>query len=195
MDTETYLKLFLEADDLPGLHLEQDYRLRDADPYDEAFARCHGLRTGLNEWMGADISRLWRAVDVRWVFPTEKDAIAYHLATLQINSEGDPVVDGAPKAGADCYVFGGTISDQLFDMVIGEPGAASATTRFFYIFRVGRVVVKLYAAEGGQAASLGNRLTVQTMKGLTDRIISRIVSADQEFFGDGKNPWWRDWLS
>ena len=74
---------------------------------------------------------------------------------------------GAPPVGQECHVFGGTKVDRNFGL---------RYTSFFYIFRVGRAVVKLYAAEGDMAAQHGRSLTPRHMTPIAERISSRIAS-------------------
>lgn len=148
---QTYAQLFLEARELPsGLQPTQDSRMRGADPNDEAFRRCYGLRSGLLAWQAPINSVIERVVDIRWVFPSEDMAMAYHQQTLQINSENMPYLQTAPSVGTECYVFGGKV-----DMGLAQ------ITSYIYLFRVKTVIVKFYIAQGeGQNLSINNIATL-----------------------------------
>jgi hypothetical protein len=187
MDNKTYLELFLAAEDLPGgMRMTQDSRMSGVDSSDSAFPQYRGEHTGFAVWIGQNNAPIWRMVDIRWVFPTEADAAAYHQATLQVNSEGDPSISEALPSGSDCYVFGGSIPDPLFGLVL---------TRFFYIFRVGRVLVKLYVAEGDEVVQQDRKLTTQMVKQIADRIVNRINNGPRESSNSPKATGWRRWFS
>lgn len=144
---QNYLQLFLETREVPaGLQLTQDSRMRGSDPNDEIFRRCFGLRSGLIAWQAPINSVIERIVDIRWVFPNEDMARAYHQQTLQSNSENMPYIQNAPQVGTECYVFGGRI-----DMGLAQ------ITSYIYLFRVKTVVIKFYVAQGeGQNLPLSN---------------------------------------
>ena len=173
MDEKTYLELFLDNNNLPNsMSRVQDSRTRGADPGDSVFVRCRGEHSGMAAWMGPNTEPVWRLVDIRWVFPTEANAIEYHRTTLNINSEGQPLIPDAPKVGTDCYVFG---LDNAFDVMTYEiSGRKETITQFYYIFRVANVVVKLYIAEGEMAAQYGKKLTVNMVKQIAEGIVPRI---------------------
>jgi hypothetical protein len=172
MNHEAYLKLFLDENDVPqGMNQSQDSRTRGADPNDREFVNCRGENSGLAVWIAEETAPVWRLVDIRWVFSSERDADAYHRNTLHINCEGEPMVQDAPLVGIDCQVFGGTKSDySLYQLT----GSATSISQFYYIFRVGRVVAKLYVAEGEMAWQSGVRLHAGMVKELADKIAWRI---------------------
>jgi hypothetical protein len=101
-------------------------------------------------------------IDIRWLFPDERLAQAYHLVMLNINSEGTPLAPDAPRAGQDRVVFRGTRE--------AEPG--NSLTAYLYLFRVGNVVVKLFAAYGQWAPD--NSLTSEPVAQIATRAASRI---------------------
>ena len=136
---EDFLLLFLTAADFSnGMRQVQDTRLQGPDPGDRDFARNRGVMSGFTAWMAADSEPVWRVVDIRWTFPDADAAHAYINEGRQKIAEGQPEVSGAEAVGEDCRVFGGTM-DTPFGTKI---------TNYFYTFRVGNVVVKLYAAQG-----------------------------------------------
>ena len=106
-----------------------------------------------------------RLVDIRFVFPDAERAAAYHTERLLANSEGNPPVADVPLAGEDCHVFGGTrriaaIGDDM--------------TMYFYVFRVGAVVVKLFAAQGTESAE---PLRPEHLHALAQRVVTRVHGA------------------
>ena len=162
---ELFLPMFLEAQDLPGdIKMTQDTRCHlPRDPRDDAFAKHCGFCSGLALWQGGFDQTILRLVDIRWVFPTEKEAQAYHAERLPANSEGQPEIPGAPLAGTDCRVFGGTTN------VRGTP-----LTHYYYIFSVQNVVVKLYVAQGPDVIGTEKALTLKKVAELAKTCIQRV---------------------
>jgi hypothetical protein len=133
---EAYASLFLDETDFgTSFRQIQNTRRMGPDPDDWQFARFQGIACGMAIWQAEDDKPIWRVNDIRLVFPTCWQASAYHAARLLPNSEGAALVNGAPEVGSECCVFGGT-GDRL--------GLGVQITNFYYVFRVGRVVVKLY---------------------------------------------------
>jgi hypothetical protein len=100
-------------------------------------------------------------VDIRFVFPDAALAALYHQERLLANSEGTPPVEHAEPVGEECHVFGGT-----------RPlGPGLSMTAYTYIFRVGRVVVKLFAAQGFAARK---PLTPDAVRQIAERIVTRL---------------------
>jgi hypothetical protein len=163
-----YLAAFLTQEDLgTSLQCVQDSRVgMGADPGDGLYRRLGGRQTGLAVWMDADDNPIWRLVDIRWLFGTAEGAAAYYRLRLSANSEGAPPVAVAPIVGDECAIFGGTTPIPI------APGIS--LTHYFYIFRVGRTVAKLYAAQGQQASE---PLTPQNLAPIARRIVDRISVA------------------
>jgi hypothetical protein len=69
--------------------------------------------------------------------------------------------------GEECSVFGGTRSLQAGGLDI-------TLTSYFYVFRIGRVVAKLFVAQGPGAEG---SLTPETVASLAERIVERIIAA------------------
>ncbi|WP_250009812.1 hypothetical protein [Actinoplanes sp. M2I2] len=136
---EAYLSTFLTASDLHGLRVVQDSRL-GADVTDSAddFARHRGIHAGMRVWTGDD-TVIERLVDIRWLFEDPQGAAAFHREQIRINSEGVPLVSGAPAVGKACMVFGGALPTPIMpDMTM---------TAYHYVFLAGPVLVKLFAAQ------------------------------------------------
>lgn len=166
--SDTYLSTFLDQEDVgPSLQWAQDSRISVPDPDDQAFARLHGSYTGLSAWQAGFEQTIWRIVDIRFLFGNQEDAANYHRERLEANSEGHPPLPNAPAVGEDCSVFGGTESLQVGDMAV-------TLTAFYYIFRVGRMVVKLFVAQGQEAT---DSLTPERVVPLAERIVYRIRTA------------------
>lgn len=164
---EAYLATYLYQDDMGPLHeWVQDSRLNAPDPGDEDFARLRGLRSGLSVWLAGQDQPVWRVVDIRFEFGSAEEAAAYHEARIVPNSEGKPEVAGAPAVGEECRVFGGTETLKF-------GGVTVMMTAYYYLFRVGRVVVKLFAAQGQESR---DKLTSRHLAPLAERIRERIVA-------------------
>lgn len=159
----SHLALFLTRSDLPRMRRVQDTRMKGPSPSDRQFARQQGVSTGFAVWMGRRNARLWRVVDVRWVFPSPKLARRYLRRSLRRNSERMRPVDDAPEVGADSRLFGGRQRSRL----------GLALTHYIYLFRVGNVVVKLYGAQGMR----GRGLNPTVMARLGRRVVRRILAS------------------
>jgi hypothetical protein len=161
LSESAYMQLYLDRADLPaGLERTQDSRRGMADK-EAAFAKYRGQRSGLSVWTTKnDRAALWRLVDIRWTFATPADAAAYHAATASAHAEGAPEIRGAPLAGSECRVHGGTTKM-----------AGVTLKHYYYLFRVGSVVVKLYGAEGQNARGA---LDPRQMKAIAERVVARI---------------------
>jgi hypothetical protein len=167
--TELYLSTYLDQNDLPSMPWVQDSRVSGSDPGDTAFARFHGRVSGLSAWQRDFDQTIWRIVDIRFLFDNAEDAAAYHQERLTYNSEGNPAVSGAPTVGEECFVYGGANSMEM-------AGVTVTLTTYFYIFRVGRVVAKLFVAQGPNAK---DPLTLEAVVPLSERIAQRIRNAFQ----------------
>ncbi|WP_152609307.1 hypothetical protein [Kocuria rosea] len=154
--------LYLRSDDLPGMQLVQDSADSGPDSGDYAYSACNGLGTGLRVWLGATTDPVWRLVDIRFVFPDADRAAAYHAERFVANSEGYPPVPDAPSIGEDCRVFGGT--NRL-------PGVDIEMTNYFYVLRVGAVVVKLFVAEGPESTA---SLEVGQVHAIAKLVVARL---------------------
>jgi hypothetical protein len=166
--TETqYLAGFLVTDDLPGMRHVQDSRRNLEDQQEAGFVEHHGLYSGLSAWMGADDAPVWRLVDIRMAFADEGSAIAFHREQLRQNAEGWSAVPGAPRAGTGCTVFGGSQPLPIAPEVV--------MTSYFYVFRVGTVVAKLFVAQS--VALPADTLGVTDVFVIARRVEARLVAA------------------
>ena len=164
-----YLSTFLDqADVVPSLRWVQDSRIAEPDEGDEAFARLHGSRTGLSVWLSDFEHTIWRMVDIRFLFDDPGEAATYHQERLYANSEGKPPISEFAPVGQECHVFGGT------DTIVAPGGLNISMTAYYYIFRAGRVVVKLFAAQGQEASE---PLGLEHLRPLAERIFEKIVAA------------------
>lgn len=165
---ERYLALFLEANDFSSpMRRSQDTRLNGPDPVNIWFAKYQGILAGFTVWTSSQNAVISRLVDARTVFPTQWQASAFHAEAMLYNSERMPPVTGAPSVAEECSVFGGK-GPELF-------GPGTGLTIFFYLFRVHRVVVKLFAAQGVESPGA---LTAEPVAEVARRIVSRIETLD-----------------
>lgn len=168
MSEDTYLALYLEDVDLEGrLTQQQDSRWNGPDARDLWFARHQGMVTGLAVWLGKPSDAIWRLVDIRTVFPSAAQTDAWLHEAMNYQSEGLPEVADAPVVGAGCRVFGGTQPHPLMPR--------ATLTAFIYVFRCGRVVVKLFAMQGTESAV---PLTAARLAEVAERIRARIERVD-----------------
>lgn len=162
---ENFEELFLTAKELPRkMRMEQDSRRSGPEP-DKAFIKYHGEHAGLVVWKGEHNDPIWRVVDIRWVFPSEAEAAAFYKATLKTNSENKPEIAIATTIEIpDFHVFGGT------EILRGN----LELTHYYYIFRVGRVVAKLYVAQGYLSKE---KLKMEKVQKLADKVCERISAS------------------
>ena len=162
-DTSAHDALFLKAADLPGMRHTQYSQNQGADSKDTAYSANGGTAGGMSVWVGKNDDAVWRLVDIRWQFPTEAAARAYHQAAERANSEGQPAVKGAPQVGSECKVFGGTST---------HPALGVEITHYYYVFRVGKTVAKIYVAQGPGAKS--GALTAAHVAAIAKKAASRM---------------------
>jgi hypothetical protein len=163
LEAETFRALFLGPEDLGGMRMTQDARTRGPDPGDRGFATQQGILSGLAVWSGPPDAALGRIVDVRWTFPSGKQARRYLRDNLARLSERQRPLPDAPLVGADGQVFGGSLPNPFSLRVV----------HYIYLFRVGNVVIKLYAAQGHAARQAA--LTPERIVPVAQAIVQRIV--------------------
>ncbi len=179
---ETYLDLFVQTSDLPaGMTMPQDSRTRGADPGDAAFRQCGGTHAGLARW-ASDDGPINRLIDIRAVFPDARAATDYARAVLREQVENMPAIPDAPTAGENCVVVGGQFPDLLF----GRAGHTSVC----YLFTVGPVWVKLFAADYGN-----DRMSAPMVHAIAQNIARRIAAALPGPDRQKATPWWRKLFS
>lgn len=168
LSQDRYLSLYLDEADLPELSLAQDSRLYQPDAGDDSFGRNNGLFTGMCVWVGSNDTIVQRLVDIRFAFASTRDATAYHRERLRANAESLPPVPGAPAVGSACAVFGGVKPSPLSpDLLL---------TAYLYVFRVGRVLVKLFAMQSTSFPP--NTLSPEDLAAIARRIEARIGNHD-----------------
>jgi hypothetical protein len=162
---ELFLPMFLEKEDIKnGVRLTQDTRrYLPPDPDDRSFDKYCGYHAGLALWEGGFDRTIYRLVDIRYVFPTENEAKAYHADELFAKSEGQPEIPDAPKVGDECSVFGGNV--KLMGVSLNH---------YYYIFRVQNVVVKLYACQGPDVVDPAETLTPGKVAKLAEICMKRV---------------------
>jgi hypothetical protein len=160
-----YLTLFLDDADLRGLRCVQASQFQGPAPDDEPFSRLRGLESGLVVWLAELNDPIWRLVDIRFVFETPSAAADYYRERFQHLAEGNRVVTDATSIGEECAVLAGTMT---------IPEAKVEIRQCMYLFRIGCVVVKLYAA---QTALADHSLSPADVLPLAKRIADKIHAA------------------
>lgn len=161
LDVDDVAELYCTAEDLPpGVTLLQNSLDLGSDPGDYAFGPCLGRHAGLRVWQGDDDLTIQRICDIRFVFPDAESAALYHRERLLANSEASPPLADAVQVGDECHVFGGIRSIA--------PGIDIAMV--YYLFRVGPVVVKLFASQGVKAE---DTLTPHSVAAMAQRAKAR----------------------
>jgi hypothetical protein len=167
-DPARYASLYLDEGDLPtSLSLVQDSRAQGPDANDFWFTLHEGVHGGFQVWLGDTTDTVWRVVDIRYVFPDEQGAASYLETRRNALRENSPILEEAEPVGNSGIVSGGPMAYS-----VGEVEAE--LTAFYYVFRVGSVVAKLFAAQGqGAAEPLGP----EVVKPLAERVADRIEAA------------------
>jgi len=163
VDSSEYRKIFLSAEDLSWMKLGQDQSFTKPDDDDKAFATFQGQLVGMKVWNAAGTDTVMRINDIRWVFPDDSSAERYFLATLRVNSEGAPLI-AYTRLGDDNRAYGGPLNMGGFKMV-----------NYYSLFRVGRVVCKLFVSQGYEIK--GQSLQLDRVQQIGQRIVDRIRSA------------------
>jgi hypothetical protein len=167
-DPARYASLYLDEDDLPAsLSLEQDSRAQGPAANDFWFTLHAGVHSGFQVWVGDMADTVWRVVDIRHVFPDEEAAATYLEARRNALREDSPILEEAETVGAS-----GTVSGGAMAYSVGE--AEAELTAYYYVFRVGSVVAKFFAAQGPKAAE---PLVPEAVKPLAERVAERIEAA------------------
>jgi len=151
-----YRALFLVAEDVPGLDARESVPGAEAEPGDDAWARCHGIQSGFQVWQRVQGTDLRRLVDVRWLFPSEDDARLYHTSRMTANAEGLRKSKGFSVPGADVAAFSGS-----------DPFGLGSEMRIC-LFRLGRVCAKVFLTGFDEAlgTSIVHRAAVRVEEAL-----------------------------
>jgi hypothetical protein len=137
-----YRDLFLTAEYVPGLEAREAVHGEAAEPGDDAWARCRGIKSGFQVWQRIEGTELTRLVDVRWLFPSEVDARSYHESRTLANAEGFRPVTDFSMPGTDVAAFAGQ-----------DPFGLAGEMRI-YLFAFGGVSAKVFTAGVGQDAAM-----------------------------------------
>lgn len=160
-----WARLFLDSGDLGGFVRGADRRDVDPTPYDRAFATYRGVKAGSAEWLGSEAAPIYRVVEARWLFPSNKAARGYLESPLTQVTAGDGLPSvAAPAIGDGALAWGGS-----------EPGRTppQRLARQIVLFRIGRLVARLHATEGARAPHLYQALAQDMLLPLADAVIRR----------------------
>jgi len=148
--------LFLDSSDLPNhVPAEHDDALSASEP---AFAALGGMRAGFAAWTAHMSSPMVRVVDSRWVFRTARAADNFMRS-------GESFSDGLPRQQAPQF------GDET--LAFGEDGITGGIRAYVLAIRIGRVVARLRATEGGYAAASRQVLHSAMLHPLAARIVQR----------------------
>lgn len=152
--------LYLDATDLLWMRRAE---LPDADESGPALGKAMWISPDRTEAIGG-------LQELRWVFPDEASADAWLQANASDLSEGmDPA--NAPRIGDRCYVFGPEFRDTT-----GAFEGQKPPRMVSYVFRVGRVVVKLFV---NALTPEDKRLTPLLVSPLAGTIAERVREAQK----------------
>ncbi len=151
-EERVYRDLFLTAEDVQGLEAGEAVHGEEAEPGDDAWARCHGIKSGFQVWQRIEGTELTRLVDVRWLFLSEDDARSYHDTRIVANAEGFRPVTDFSLPGTDVAAFSGR-----------DPFGLAGEMRI-YLFAIGRVSAKVFTSGVGQDIAMA----------LLQRVLDRI---------------------
>jgi hypothetical protein len=155
--------LFLDETELVGFERREDRRDQNPITNDRAFAEQHGISAGSVVWLGQEFWAMWRVVDTRWLFPSVATAIAYADAMVVHVGESLPPLP-VPAIGDAVRGWGG--------IELGKtPGTRYAGQILF--IRVGRMVAKLFVAEGPKAPQAGQALAQSMLFPYAEAIVRR----------------------
>ncbi|KAH7830308.1 uncharacterized protein MONOS_6378 [Monocercomonoides exilis] len=108
-----------------------------------ARARALGiLHRGLMSYLGHPKMVMMRIMDIRWVFETEEGAEQYIRECHDKLTEGQKAVRGMKDIGKNFTCVGGPKASRIHDIPVPS---------YAFIFRIGRVVLKIYAAQGPES--------------------------------------------
>lgn len=153
--------IFLDETDLPGCTRAQREEVSSAS--DPTFARHGGLRAAHAAWSGSEWSPMARIIDSRWVFRSASEAHHFLRAMAPAFGEGLPSV-AAPQLGDNTLAF-------------GDSGMTSGRRTQVIVVRVGRVIARVQAVEGTQAAQAREILHAALLQPLAAKIVQRVRKA------------------
>ena len=153
--------LFLDETDLPGCTRAQREEVPPSG--DPTFVGHGGLRAAHAVWSGSEWTPMARIIDSRWVFRSASDA--HHLLRAMAPALGDGLPSlAAPQLGDDTLAF-------------GDSDTASGRRTQVIVVRVGRVIARVQAVEGTQAAQARQILHAALLQPLAGKLVQRARKA------------------
>ncbi len=157
--------LFLDATDVPDHQaVEHNDTFAAVDP---TFLAHGGLRAGYVTWAAPEWSAMAQLIDARWVLRTPIAAAHFMAAIAPVLGEGLPHAPG-PKIG-----------DQV--LAFAEDSGRVRRTQIIAV-RVGRVVIRLKAVEGMEAAASRQMLHAQMLYPLAGKAAMRAHTAQLRYW-------------
>jgi hypothetical protein len=157
--------LFLDQTDLPDHQvLEQDDTFAANDP---TFLAHGGLRAGYVSWGAPSSFAIASLIDARWVFRTAGDAARFMAAIAPALGEGLPA-QAALQIGDQVLSFGDDFSRE-------------GRTQILAVLE-GRVVIRLKAIEGVDAAASRQMLHAQMLYPLAGKAVKRAHTAQLRYW-------------
>jgi hypothetical protein len=160
----TWSMLFLDENELAGFQRREDRRDENPNPNDRSFAELRGIGAGSVVWLGNEAWPMWRVIDTRWLFPSVANATAFADQMVAHAGEGLPSLP-VPNIGDAARGWGG--------IQLGRGGPGSRYAGQIVFFRVGRMVAKLFAAEGPAAPQAGQALAQSMLFPYAEAIVRR----------------------
>jgi hypothetical protein len=155
--------LFLDESELGGFERREDRRDQNPIANDAAFVEQRGVAAGSIVWLGNEAWPMWRIVDTRWLFPSVATAAAYADVMVAHAGEGLPTLP-VPAIGDGARGWGGI---QL------ARGTQARYAGQILVFRVGRMVAKIFVAEGPKAPQAGQALAQSMLFPLAEAAVRR----------------------
>lgn len=138
---KNYAKIFLTPADLGKDYNVAEEKEGNLSDQPKTYQKYKGEYSGIKVLLGDELLPIQRVVDIRWVFPDAKMAQKFLDETQTLLSEGAGPVRDAKSPGAGGKVYGG-VNHVALKM------RAGVFYHYYYIFREGRCVVKVYGSEG-----------------------------------------------
>jgi hypothetical protein len=114
-------------------------------------------------WVGDERWPMWRIIDTRYLFPTADGAEKYLRRVMGLIGDGLPALP-TPELADATIAFGGASPGRI-------PNTRHAAQSI--VVRVGRMIAKLYVAEGPSAPLTGHVLEQAMLVPLAQRIVAR----------------------
>jgi len=154
-DDPTWSSVFLDESELPQYQRSEDRRAEAPPP--------GALHAGYVAWVGHESWPMWRIVDARWLFPTAEAADHFLRSATPAIGDGLPALH-VSQLGDATLAFGGATPGRL-------PNTRHASQ--IVVVRVGRMIAKLFVAEGPAAPQTGHALDPSMPLPLAQRAAQR----------------------